>query len=78
MKTPSVAEAQYAQGDLIRAVQRIVQDKLPLTSEGAAECERLMREYGEGNTVLWGHPNYLRTTIHTAQEVVREVRGDES
>ena len=75
MSTPDVAEAQYAQGDLVRAAQTIARHKLPLTPQGAAECERLMREYGEGNTSLWTHPTYLRSTIHMAQEIVREARS---
>lgn len=70
----TVPEAQYAQGDLVRAVQTIVQHNLPLDEAGAAECERLIREYGEGNRTLWGHPRYLRTTVHLAQECVREAR----
>jgi hypothetical protein len=74
MSAPSVAEARYAQGDLVRAAQQIVMHNLQLTEEGAAECERIIREYGEGNTVLWTHPNYLRETIYLAQEIVREVR----
>jgi hypothetical protein len=68
-------EAHFAQGDLVRAVQTIVQHKLPLTTAGADECERLIREFGEGNRTLWGRRNYLRTTIHFAQECVREARS---
>jgi hypothetical protein len=68
----AVSEAQYAQGDLVRAAQQIVMHNLPLTTEGAVECERIMREFGEGNRALWGHPTYLRTTINMAQEIVRE------
>jgi hypothetical protein len=69
-------EGHYAQGDLCRAIQQIVMHKLPLTEEGAVECERIIREYGEGNRVLWTHPSYLRTTVYMAQELVREVRGE--
>jgi hypothetical protein len=34
-----------------------------------------MREYGKGNTPLWKHPRYLRSTIHFAQEILRDERG---
>jgi hypothetical protein len=71
---PDISEAQYGQGDLVRAAMTIAQHKLPLTSKGAAECERLMREFGEGNRALWGHPHYLHSTISMAQEIVRAVR----
>lgn len=71
----TVAEAQYAQGDVVRAIQTIARHNLPLTTAGADECERLIRENGEGNRTLWGQLNYLRTTIHLAQECVREVRS---
>jgi hypothetical protein len=74
MSGPDMMEGHYAQGDLVRAAQQIVMHDLPLTEEGAVECERIMREFGEGNRVLWVYPNYLRMTIYMAQEIVREVR----
>ena len=67
-------ELQYAQGDLMRAVQTIVTHKLTLDSIGHAQCERIMRKYGEGNTPMWSRPGYLDTTINLAQECVREAR----
>ena len=77
MNQLDISEAQYAQGDVVRAVQTIAQHKLPLTSAGAEECERLMREHGKGNRTLWVHANYLRSTVHLAQECVRAAReGD--
>jgi len=71
---PDISEAQYAQGDVVRAVQTIARHNLTLDTAGAVECERLIREYGEGNRDLWVHPNYLRSAIYMAQEMVREVR----
>lgn len=73
MSTQSM-EGHYAQGDVVRAVDMILQHKLPLDLAGATECERLIREYGEGNRILWSHEEYLRTTIFMAQEIVRRVR----
>lgn len=67
------AEAQYIQGDLVRAVQTMLRHRLPLNVKGAAECERLIRENGEGNTVLWHHKEYLPTTIKLAQAILHEV-----
>jgi hypothetical protein len=67
-------ELHYAQGDLMRAVQTIVTHKLPLDLPGHAGCERIMREYGEGNTCMWSREGYLQTTINLAQECVREAR----
>jgi hypothetical protein len=67
-----ISEAQYAQGDLVRAAQTIIRHKLTLDTPGAVECERLIREYGEGNRPLWANPNYLPATIYMAQEIVRE------
>jgi hypothetical protein len=77
MNIPDISEAQYCQGDLARAVQTISQHNLPLDSAGAAEAERLIREYGEGNTPMWVHPRYLQTAVHVAQELVRQVREDD-
>lgn len=74
MNIPDISEAQYAQGDLIRAAQTIVRNRLALDSAGAAECERLIREHGEGNRRLWVNPNYLQTTIHLAQAIVQDVQ----
>lgn len=68
----AVAEGHYCMGDMMFAVQTIVTHKLPLTPAGAAECERIMREFGQGNTWLWKHPEYLRTAIILAQGAVRE------
>lgn len=75
MNLPDISEAQYAQGDVARAVDTIVDHNLPLTLDGVAECERLIREYGEGNRTLWVHPHYLPTAIGIAQEIVRRVRA---
>ncbi len=69
----SVSEAQYAQGDVVRAVQTIVANRIPLTSIGALQCEAQMRMLGEGNRSLWGHPTYLLSVVHMAQEIVRMV-----
>jgi hypothetical protein len=69
-----VIELQRAQGDLVRAVQTIVRHNLPLTLKGAHECERLRREYREGNLSVWNHDKYLYTAISMAQECVREAR----
>jgi hypothetical protein len=75
MSPPDISEAQFAQGDLARAVQTIAANNLPTTTtEGALECERLMRENGEGNTALWTNPRYLPTTIGLAQALVEAVR----
>lgn len=70
-----IGEAHYAQGDMMMAVQFIAQHNLPLDTGGAVECERLIREYNEGNRRLWAHPDYLRTAIHLAQGAVRESRA---
>jgi len=75
MTPAGMPEAQYAQGDVVRAVDMIVDHNLPLTTAGADECERLIREHGEGNRTLWVHPHYLQTTINLAQEIVRRVRA---
>ena len=77
MNVPDISEAQYCQGDLARAVQTISQHNLTLDSAGAIEAERLIREYGEGNTPMWAHPRYLMTAVHMAQELVRQVREDD-
>jgi hypothetical protein len=66
-----VAELQYAQGDVVMAAQMIALNNLSLDTEGATECARLMREYGKGNRFYWSHENYLRSSIHMAQECVR-------
>ena len=66
-----VAELQYAQGDVVMAAQMIALNNLSLDTEGATECERLMREYGKGNRSYWSHENYLRSSIFLAQECVR-------
>jgi hypothetical protein len=73
--TIDVSELQYAQGDVMLAVQTIVRLKLPLTTAGADACESDMREHGGGNTTYWKHDGYLRTAIHLAQECVREARN---
>jgi hypothetical protein len=76
VNAPDVSELQYAQGDIGRAVQILVDHQLSWKFEwGAIECERIMREHGEGNTTMWIHPSYLRTTIHMAQEIVAYVRA---
>jgi hypothetical protein len=78
MSVQDISEAQFAQGDVVGAAQTIIRHKLPLNMVGAAECERQMREAGVGNRTLWMHPRYLRTAIHLAQAIIREVRAAES
>lgn len=68
-----ISEAQYAQGDVVRAVRMIVTHGIPLTQAGAVECERQMREFGEGNRALWVHPNYLQSVAFMAQDIIRTV-----
>lgn len=67
-------EANCVQADVLRAAQQIVLHELPLTAAGAVECEQIMREFGEGYRPLWVHPHYLRSTIYTAHEIIREAR----
>lgn len=74
MNKPDISEAQYAQGDVMRAVDAILDHKLPLDEKGAAKAEHVIREHGEGNRTLWPNPNYLRSTVYLAQEIVRAVR----
>jgi hypothetical protein len=69
-----VFELQCAQGDVVRAVRMIVFNRLSLDTPGAIECERLIREFGEGNRALWDHSSYLRTSIYMAQAIVEVVR----
>jgi hypothetical protein len=73
-----ISEAQYCQGDLATAIQFISRHNLPLDTPGAVEAERLIREYGEGNTPLWKHPEYLQGCIHMAQALIRSVREDDA
>jgi hypothetical protein len=68
----AVAEARFVQGDLVRAAQLIIRYHLPLTSAGAEECERMIRENGEGNRDMWVHPTYLQTTVYMAQAIIAE------
>ena len=74
MSAPDVTEAQRGQGDLCRAIQLIIWNKLPFTEAGSAECEATMRENGEGHTAIWAHPSYLRNTIEVAQGLIDEIR----
>lgn len=74
MTPEDISNALYGQGDVVRAVNFIVDHKLPLTTEGAQECERLIREYGEGFRDAWSHPVWLPQTIAMAQAIVLAVR----
>jgi hypothetical protein len=70
----NAAEAHHAQGHMMHAVQIIVSHMLPLTPDGAAEVERIMREVDEGRTALWSDPDYFPNLIRLAQGAVREAR----
>jgi len=74
MSAPDISEIQWVLGDVMLAVQMIAQHDLPFGSAGAIECERLIREYNEGNRAMWSHPDYLPDLIRLAQNAVRETR----
>ncbi len=74
MNLPDISDALFGQGDVMRAVRAIVDHRLPLTPEGATECERVIREHGEGFRQKWAHPRWLPQTIAMAQAIVEAVR----
>lgn len=70
-----IAELQFAQGDLARAITVYVENALPLNLHGMRECERILREDGEGNTTYWSHPSYLLATVAMAEGVLSRIRS---
>ena len=74
MSPPDTTEARYLQGDLVRAMQTFVTHKLPATTAGAAECERMLVENREGTAALLRDAEYRGATIRLAQAVMEQLQ----